>query len=278
MEDNQLMDILPIPLEPNPRKRWFDEISKGKESIVVTAGDSWTWGDSLGPSLGADREYRMNHVYGSIIANKLNSDFLNISKPAGSNISIQDNLIYAMPYLIEKYSKIYVVICMTEIGREMIKDNIWVPDKFDHYIDVDNFLKDYENKMLQSFKNELIDVYPIVKFVVSRNFTYTYNENIQKDHVDKTWMDVLEEILPQENKYPKDLRVLSSMSYTPIIATLKNKGVYNKLKYTMMEQMASSQLAEIWMRNNPMQSDQGTRHPLEKGHVAWAEYLMQYIE
>ncbi len=132
--------------------------------------------------------------------------------------------------------------------------------------------------MLHSFKNELIDVYPIVKFVVSRNFTYTYNENIQKDHVDKTWMDVLEEILPQENKYPKDLRVLSSMSYTPIIATLKNKGVYNKLKYTMMEQMASSQLAEIWMRNNPMQSDQGTRHPLEKGHVAWAEYLMQYIE
>ena len=73
---------------------------------------------------------------------------------------------------------IYVIICMTEIGREMIKDNIWVPNKFDHYIDVDNFLKDYVNKMFQSFKNELIVVYPIVKFVVSRNFTYTYNENI----------------------------------------------------------------------------------------------------
>lgn len=271
------MNILPIELEPHPRFRWFDEISGEKSSIVVTAGDSWTWGDSLGPALGDDRDYRMNHVYGSLIANRLNRDFLNISKPAGSNLEIHDKLIYAMPYLHKKYNKIDVIICLTELAREIHGDPLWLQQELSEYLEVDTFLHDYERTMFASFKKNLIDQYPNVNFVLCRNFTYSYTDNMPKNHVEKTWMDIMEDMRPQENAYPKDVRILCDLAYTPIIKTLKSKGVYSKLKFTMMEQMASSELAERWMCDNPMQSNKGTRHPLEQGHSAWADYLMPYL-
>jgi hypothetical protein len=268
---------LPVESDTHPRVRWFDEISREKSSIVVTAGDSWTWGDSLGPESGDDRDYRMNHVYGSLIAKKLDRDFLNISKPAGTNAEIHDKLIYAMPYLQKKYKKIDVIICLTELAREIHGDPLWVQQDLNEYLEVDTFLHDYERTMFASFKKELIDQYPNVNFVLCRNFTYSYTDNIPKNHTEKTWMDIIEDMRPQENAYPQDVRILSTMSYVPIIKTLKSKGVYSKLKFTMMEQMASSELAEIWMRNNPMQSNKGTRHPLEQGHSAWADYLMPYL-
>ena len=295
VEDKEQMDILPIPFEPNTRRRWFDEHIRGSDSIVVTAGDSWTWGDSLGiiaktkdlPILGwpageappgDDYEHRMSHIYGRLIADELDADLLNIARPAGANAEIHDHLIYALPFLKEKYKKITVIVCLTELGREMISDDFWVPEEVNNYIDVDSFLTDYEKIMFRSFEDNLVKVYPDVQFIFSRNFTYTYDENKADNHVDKTWMDVLQDANPQENKYPDDLRVLSSMGITPILQKMKLKNIHSKLKFTFMDQMASALLAEEWMGNNPMQSKKGTRHPLEQGHRAWADYLLPFIK
>ena len=45
----------------------------------------------------------------------------------------------------------------------------------------------------------------------------------------------------------------------------------------MTEQISSALNAEEWMGNNPLQSKSGTRHPLEKGHRVWADYLLKNI-
>lgn len=291
------MDTLPIPFETNTRQRWFDEIVKGKDELLVTVGDSWTWGDSLGkvyttdgdfdvedfdptgePPPADDYEHRMSSIYGSILADKLDKDFLLIARPAGDNAKMHDNTIWALPYLEKRYKKITVIFCLTELCREIKADPMWSPDNIDDFVDTDSLLKHYEKIMFNSFQTELIDRYPNIQFIFTRNFTYTYKENMFKQHVAKTWMDVLQDNYPQDSQYPDDLRMLSGMAFTPFLRHLKIKKVHSKLHLTMMDQMASALNAEEWMGQNPMQSKRGTRHPLELGHKLWADYLLQHIK
>jgi hypothetical protein len=55
-------------------------LQRGSDQLVISIGDSWTWGDSLGNiSLGAvdDTEARKNNCYGRIIADEIGADWLN---------------------------------------------------------------------------------------------------------------------------------------------------------------------------------------------------------
>ena len=47
--------------------RGFDWVKKSRKKLVVTIGESWTWGDSLGKTqhrVYDDKEFRLAHVYG----------------------------------------------------------------------------------------------------------------------------------------------------------------------------------------------------------------------
>ena len=54
---------------------WYHDNLIGSDSLVITVGDSWTWGDDLTPN--NDNEYRKQLVYGTQIAKKFKFDFLN---------------------------------------------------------------------------------------------------------------------------------------------------------------------------------------------------------
>ena len=62
----------------------FDWIKQNRKTLVVTIGESWTWGDSLGKTqhkIFDDKEFRLANVYGRRLADTLQADFLNIAKP-----------------------------------------------------------------------------------------------------------------------------------------------------------------------------------------------------
>jgi hypothetical protein len=102
-------------------RQWYFEKNYGQDTLVISAGDSWTWGDSLG---GTTREYdnfeyRTNHIYGHLLAKILTADFINIGLPGLDNISIINYLDKVLSNLTKPYKQIYIVITLTEIGREL---------------------------------------------------------------------------------------------------------------------------------------------------------------
>lgn len=49
---------------------YYHEVDRGSNTLVVTIGDSWTWGDRLGKTTLEydDRDYRTSHIYGALIS------------------------------------------------------------------------------------------------------------------------------------------------------------------------------------------------------------------
>lgn len=107
---------------------WYYESIKDCDNLLITVGDSWTWGNYLGNITSAkvnegidldDFEYRTSHIFGTILANKLNYDFVNFGICGFSNI----DLIYKVDDFIKNihkpYKKIQVTLTLTESGREL---------------------------------------------------------------------------------------------------------------------------------------------------------------
>ena len=262
--------------------QYFHSVKNNSNKLLICAGDSWTWGDSLGSTLEFPNDevkdqHRKEHLYGSIISKKINSDFINIAKPGGSNIKIHDMLAVVLEdaVLDNLYNEIHIIICLTENCREASGDPIWVPSNLDNIETIDDFLKSYEQNMFLSFKENFIDKYPDINFYIGRNFTFSYDETILGDNMlDKLWIQCLEINEP----YPEDVRFTSDIAVTPLIACLIKLGIYKKLKYSLMEFLARSNLAVDWLENSPLNYKKGTKHPTEKGHEIYANYVYNRIK
>lgn len=64
----------------NNRHLWLD---RGSDTLVISVGDSWTWGDALGnifpDNTKDDKEARFNNCYGRLISDYYNADWLNFA-------------------------------------------------------------------------------------------------------------------------------------------------------------------------------------------------------
>jgi hypothetical protein len=123
---------------PNTNGRsWYHESTTGSPQLLITAGDSWTWGDSLGKTTLEfdDYEYRTRHIYGTQLAQLLGSDLVNVGLPGRSNLNIIENVNLVLRNLKRKYDSIQVVFTLTEVGREIV-DVVGLLENGSHYQDV----------------------------------------------------------------------------------------------------------------------------------------------
>lgn len=133
----------------------FNFISNHSRTLVVTVGDSWTWGADMSAN-NSDKNLRLNCLYGRLIANELGSDWLNLGLSATGNFwlaSMVEEFAKTLPEL--EYDKIYVICTFTETGR-------WFNTQYDLYI---NYLSWFRNniskkedfdKLLHMLNNECI--------------------------------------------------------------------------------------------------------------------------
>lgn len=254
----------------------------GSDRLLICAGDSWTWGDSLGSKLHfiteeQRLEHRTSHLYGRLLSKKMNSDFINVARRGGWNIQIHDMLAEVLSEIVSQnqYKEINVIVCLTEICRESWGDPLWVPDESQDLPSFDDFLYQYEQNMFMSFKNNFVDKYTDINFYFGRNFTESYDTNILKNNfLDKSWCQCLEAGTP----YPEEVRMLSSIAITPLIKRLKKLNLYKKYRYSMLEMFANSELAMDWLDQSRYNYQIATRHPTEEGHEIYAEYLSQRLK
>lgn len=266
-----------------PVRSWYHESVSNKQDLLITVGDSWTWGDSLGKidldqDIADDLDYRTHHVFGNLLAQKLNSDFLMMAKCGGTNAEIHD---FAFRYIDEirpKYNKIRVVITLTELCREITGDPWWL-DPSPSMQSLDCFLADYESNMLRTFASCMAE-HPDVQWIWARNFTETYQQNHAccPGMIEKTWVDILDQAQDDISNYPPNVRILSQLGFVPLEEYLKTIGQHKQWRRTLYDIMASASLAIDWLDDSGLNYKKATKHPTERGHELWADYIYKLIQ
>jgi len=245
------------------------ELCKNKKTLLLTIGDSWTFGDSM---LGekehylkspAGQHHRKKHLWGRHLSDRLDYDWLNIAEPGISNKVMVDYLDYfknTKKY--HRYKHIFAVIVLTETGRELEQLD-WKNHRQE--------LQTSEQKIYNAIKKHTDEK---MSFTVARNFTVNYKRtqvprNIK--FVEKNWQSVL---LESQCIRLVDVRGPASgvalwiyENYNPSV--VKNPA-YKKF---VIDTVDSAQPLWDAMDASKLNYSRATRHPTEQGHRIWADYL-----
>ena len=230
--------------------------SRDSSHLLVTVGDSWTYGDSLGKTRVRngidDTEYRLNHIYGNLMSEQLGYDWMNLALPGGSNYCMLNWL----GQLLDRryhYQTITCVITLTEAGRH--EEIRWAKGDLLQPALKQIVLKEY------SMIDELRLRFPRVVFQVAHNFT----DSVPGHRViERTWLEVLTGQQLQDNTYIVVSDHIGQLNYERtypdtvdvIDRALKRINILDACDYCCQED---------------------SRHPLEQGHQLWANYLLTQI-
>ena len=303
------MSIL-LPIAARLPRLWPDpniachylEVNNNKKNLVVCFGDSWTYGDSLGNTdafLGIDDYvFRQNHLYGRLLADKLDADFANEAVPGCSNNYIHDNIVVNfitndLQRVATQYEKVYIVITLTETGREL---------KLSPHLDwfLGNFIKfyDYQNDKEFTFEKFLIQLERFnlfqlaahekllpsnVKLIVARNFAYTFdcNMGMTKNMAPKIWTEILSQ---KQNLEPvKNVRMASFAcsdlnKYMSFVSGKFDTETYKKYVDWYEQVIIIPANKQIDFLNKSVYNyKKASKHPTPEGHALWADYLYNYI-
>jgi hypothetical protein len=225
---------------------------RDSERLIITVGDSWTYGDSLGKTKVRngidDAEYRLKHVYGNILTEQLEADWMNLALPGGSNYCMLNWLGQLLDHRY-KYGRVTCLITLTEAGRH--EEINWARG--------DLLQPALENIVLKTYSmiKELRLRYPRVEFKVAHNFT----DSVQGFGViERSWLEVLTNNQIQDSTYIVVSDHIRQLNYertypdTPdvIDRALKRIDVLDACEYCGKED---------------------SKHPNEAGHKLWADYL-----
>jgi len=266
-----------------PGRNWYYEHCRNSKSLLITAGDSWTWGDSLGrissDGYVDDFEHRITHIYGSLLAEHMQSDHVNIGICGGSNVLFYDHLINLLSEVHSYYNQIIVILTLTELCREIKWDDIWIPKWDENSGSLDDFLKEYERNMFNSIQKFLLTRYPDVQFLIAHNFTKEFNDNreiLGTSIIEKSWVDCLSEHQTLQ-PYPEIRLLTAGMAINPLIQHMKKINCYTKYKLDLFDIYNLGIDAIDWLDDSDLNYSQATRHPTEDAHVIWADYLKEVI-
>jgi len=189
-------------------KKLFDFIDRGSKILVVTVGDSWTWGADLtqeklkGIHLDrlADDQYRIEHVYGNVLAKKIGADFLNLGEPGSSNWHIDRKLkeFHQIKHRLS-YDRILVFAVFTEVGRDFnshcdieIDYRSWLLENIKEPVDYYDFLRFINTQITSSIFTVISEFDHRYQFFFSTNFVDPIGYDLLQSHfVSKTWLEII---------------------------------------------------------------------------------------
>ena len=245
-----------VPAWSRVQNPFYHAHNTGK-GLLITVGDSWTYGDSLGMTRVRDgvddADYRLNHVYGRHLANQLGVDWTNLALPGASNWLVLNWLNSYLSQLITN-GPVVCVITLTESGRheELRLIDRKLPTQ--HLVLQDILHKTY--KTITQLQHDYHDI----KFVTTHNFT----DGLDNFAVEKTWLEVLLAQSIQNNTYIMVSEHIAQMNY---------KSKFSDVLDIMS--LAEQRLDLLDRCEHCCQGD--SRHPLGQGHQLWAQYLLSQI-
>lgn len=256
----------------------FDYVCSRNNMLLVTVGESWTWGDSLNSSWltgNIDNNYRIENVFGNRLAKKLNADFLNISEPGQSNLWIVNQLKDFCDNIENfNYKRIVVVVTLTEVGREFNGD---LDQERDYTADIGHMLclQDLLDYLSKHIENELSSIGAPIELFVGTNFVDSNYSNIRL--LNKSWIDVIADATQQQLDKPCYIvgsKVFEKLSSIPELVKLYTKEMFitDCLPY-----MEKSMNRTKFLLNSTYNYKLASMHPTAEGHELWADYLYREI-
>ena len=121
-------------------------LDRGKDTLLLTVGDSWTWGGSMVPD---SQEYRQNHIWGKHLSDHLNCDWINYAFKGGGN----NYILHALEYFLSKLIKNY---------RPLLDEKKYNVFKGDSWCSYNDYLKntnhDFIEELYDYYFAEIVDV------------------------------------------------------------------------------------------------------------------------
>jgi hypothetical protein len=256
----------------------FDFVDRGSDQLLVTIGDSWTWGADLTTT--QDQQYRLDNVYGNVIADHLGFDFLNLAV-GGSNNTWMAEQFERLAELYLPYKKIVCIITFTEAAREFnskwdstfdylywTQQNIIMPNDYYRWLALPN------ECAAQRIKQALLTTN--IKLIVGTNFVDSIGVASLNDYLLPTsWID---QYSPEIFK-PIDhtCYVTSHWVFDKLNGILDINPDLDKsmFKYWITE-LADSALQRLEFISNPKYFKR-IHHPISSGHQCWANYILKHL-
>jgi hypothetical protein len=266
------------PADATAYRTWYSEDIQNRDTLLITVGDSWTWGDHLGAidwNKCFDDPVRLEQIFGRKLADMLSADWVNLAEPGCSNYWMIEQLQDIVPLLkTHTYKRAIVVITLTEDLREATYTRRFdVNTPYNHFFNSTNTLKEFlievENFLFQNI-NDVAITLPNVEFYTSRAFTDSWNDHGQ---LDKTWCDVLQDHV-QFADYTKPVPFVAQMAINP----LTEKYLKDSYKSEFLDIMRRVESRWGFLGVSEYNLKGSTYHPNPDGHRLWAEYLFSQIK
>lgn len=240
-------------------KNPYYKLDRGSDELVITVGDSWTYGDSLGKTKVRngidDTEYRLAHVYGRLISDRKQTNWINLALPGASNEMVLDWLTKLLASNLITERQVTCVITLTEAGRHL-ENLLPSAQETSQQQALIAILKHTYNR-IQLLKEK----YPTINFLTAHNFTDGLDGY---GLLDKTWLEVLLNYQIQNGTFIVISEHIDQMNYT---TTYKDKL-----------EIIEKALARIELLDHcEYCNKEDSRHPTEQGHMLWADYLISQI-
>lgn len=267
----------------------FDKLVNGRESVaeskaskknlLITIGDSWTWGDSLGSTSMKfnDTKTRYKEFYTNRLAHSLDADWLMLAQCGCDNNWILNQYDVIRNAIKEgfysDFDNVFVHVCMTEMFREL-ENKILAKKLQPELIDsktFDDFCHTY-------FKRTVIDR---LDFTIPKLHSFSKNFwNVDHDLKSFNFVpDVWQQLLFDNNNIgvQVDTPVLSGVGIYPLLNFLK-KNSMKKLVYEFTDMLVKINKICDRLAESSLNSAAGTKHPTSFGHQIWADRLYQYYK
>ena len=268
----------------------YDYVDRNSDTLLVTIGDSWTWGAGVWPNRFGDAyintsdkddKFRTTKLYGNLISKDKGWNWLNLGFYAMGNQWIANKVFELrglVPHL--EFKKIIVMCVLTGTAR-------WFHTWQDGHKDYRSHFANNAMTETQHYENFLIDI----NREVIGQITHLTNsaENVRllvgTNGVDHCGFDPLreEQIIPlpwyrllTDTKLNGIYVDIDSIKYLPSIENYLSsdqKFAFQKWMMTKIDQ-AEKQTAMIKQMHHV--STDGF-HPNHNGHIKWADYILQKV-
>lgn len=236
----------------------FDFIDNKSNILLVTVGDSWTWGQDLVP------EKRLQQVYGRLVSDYLKSDWLNLGQSGSNNFFIAER-IEELGNIVDRlhYQKIIVVCTFTETGRSFNSDH-------DRYLDYHAWFKRNNIKNFLYFLNN--ECYKRILAVCTKN---KMTLRIGTNFVDPIGFPVdfppWYKQLGIDSHFKSCVGSTGAKRLTDVKQFVQNQKIYKEWISNVIE---LSKFTDEICQNNILKNC----HPDHDGHAIWAASIIESLK
>lgn len=267
----------------------YDYVDRGSDKLLVTIGDSWTWGSGIDNSYNsANREpdvqknFRLKNLYGNLISSAKDMNWLNLGFYSQGNQWIA-NKVFELRALVPllAFKEITVMCILTGTGRwfytwqDSLSDykNFFQTNKMLYLEDYEEFFINLNRKILQQIKM-LTSSADTIKLLVGTNAVDHCGFDVlnKEEIIPKPWYQLLSHTRLDGISVDNE-----SLKYLPniekFLANSDQKFIFQKW---MLEKVNQAE-KQTKMLNNMNYVSQDTFHPNYNGHKQWANYLIDNI-